>query len=104
MRMQVQSLSLLSGLRMQCCHELWYRLQMQFGLDPALLWLCHRPAVEAPIRPLARELPHAMGRNLKKSETLGPMLNPQLKQNLRSLCSLSLSLPCNLAVCPSCAV
>ena len=28
MRMQVQTLALLSGLRIQCCCELWYRSQM----------------------------------------------------------------------------
>ena len=30
-------LALLSGLRIQCCHELWYRLQIL--LDLVLLWL-----------------------------------------------------------------
>jgi len=30
------------------------------GLDPALLWLWHRPAAAAAIRPLAWELPHAV--------------------------------------------
>ena len=29
MRLRVPSLALLSGLRIQCCHELWCRLQMQ---------------------------------------------------------------------------
>ena len=29
------------------------------GWDPALLWLWHRPAAMAPIRPLAWELPYA---------------------------------------------
>ena len=29
MSTQVRSLASLSGLRIQCCHELWYRLQMQ---------------------------------------------------------------------------
>ena len=29
------------------------------GLDPALLWLWHRPATTALIRPLAWELPYA---------------------------------------------
>ena len=28
MRMRVQSLALLSGLRTRCCHELWYRSQI----------------------------------------------------------------------------
>ena len=31
------------------------------GLDPALLWLWHRLAATAPIRPLAWEPPYAMG-------------------------------------------
>ena len=32
MRIQVQSLSLLSGVRIQYCHELWCRLQTQLGI------------------------------------------------------------------------
>ena len=31
MRTQVRSLALLSGLSIQCCHELWCRLQMWLG-------------------------------------------------------------------------
>ena len=31
------------------------------GLDPVLLWLWHRLAATAPIRPLAWEPPHAPG-------------------------------------------
>ena len=31
MRTQVQSLALLSGLRIQCCPQLWCRLQIQLG-------------------------------------------------------------------------
>ena len=38
------------------------------GLDPALLWLWRRLAAIAPIRPLAWELPHAMGATLKKKK------------------------------------
>ena len=34
--------------------------------DPALLWLWHRPAVTAPIGPLAWELPYAVGAALEK--------------------------------------
>ena len=30
------------------------------GLDPALLWLWHRPVATAPIRPLAWEPPYAV--------------------------------------------
>ena len=35
------------------------------GSDPALLWLWHRPAATAPIRPPAGEPPYAMGAALK---------------------------------------
>ena len=53
-RTQVQSLDLLSGLRILCCHELWCRPQKRLGShDPMLLWLwlwCG-PASTAPIRP-----------------------------------------------------
>ena len=38
----------------------------QWVKDPALLWLWHRPATTAPIRPLAWEPPYAMGAALKK--------------------------------------
>ena len=36
--------------------------------DPMLLWLWHRLAAAAPIRPLAWELPYATGAALKKKE------------------------------------
>ena len=42
------------------------------GLDPSLLWLWHRPAAIAPIRPLARGPPYAVGaaqENGKKKKT-----------------------------------
>ena len=35
------------------------------GLDPALLWLWRRPAATALIRPLAWELPYAVGTAIK---------------------------------------
>ena len=38
----------------------------QWVRHPALLWLWCRPAAAAPIRPLAWELPHAVGAALKK--------------------------------------
>ena len=38
------------------------------GLDPALLWLWHRPAAVALIRPLAWEPPHAVGVGLKSKK------------------------------------
>ena len=40
----------------------------RLGLDPELLWLCHRPATTAPIRPLAWEPPYAAGAARKKAK------------------------------------
>jgi len=40
----------------------------RYGLDPTLLWLWCRPAAEAPMQPLAWELPYAMGVALKKKK------------------------------------
>ena len=37
------------------------------GSDPELLWLWHRLAATAPIRPLAWEPPHATGAALEKT-------------------------------------
>ena len=45
------------------------------SLDPALLWLWHRPAATAPIRPLAWELPCAAG-------AAQEMAKRQIKKNL----------------------
>ena len=39
------------------------------GLDPALLWLWHRPATIALIGPLAWELPYATGVALIRQKT-----------------------------------
>ena len=39
------------------------------GSDLAWLWLCCSPAAEAPFRPLAWELPYAMGVALKKKKS-----------------------------------
>ena len=38
------------------------------SLDPALLWLWHRPAAAAPIGPLAWESPYAVGVALKSKK------------------------------------
>ena len=51
MRLQVQSLALLSGLK-----------------DAPLLWLWRRQAATAPIRPLAWEPPYAKGAALEKAK------------------------------------
>ena len=61
MRLRVQSLALLSGLRIRRCRELWCRLQTHLGLDPVLLWLWRRPVATALIGPLAWEPPYATG-------------------------------------------
>ena len=46
------------------------------GLDPMLLWLWFRLAVEALIRPLAWKLPYAMGgATLKKIDQRGKTYN-----------------------------
>ena len=66
MRFQVQSLALLSGLRIQRCCELWCRLQMR--LDLALLWLWCKLAAITPIRPLAWEFTYAKGVALKQTK------------------------------------
>ena len=39
------------------------------GSDPELLWLWCRPVATGPIRPLAWELPYAVGAALKKTHT-----------------------------------
>ena len=62
--MQVQSLALLSGLRIWHCHELWCRSQTRLS-DPELLWLWCRPAAIASIWPLAWEPPYAAGAAIK---------------------------------------
>jgi len=68
MRLRVQSLALLSGLRIWHCHEMQCRCGVgcRRGSDLALLWLWHRLAAVALIRPLAWESPYAMGMALKK--------------------------------------
>jgi len=70
MRMWVWSLALLSGLRIRHCHELQCRSQMQLGSLLLLLWLWYRPAAAALIWLLARELPYAVGKALKRQKLL----------------------------------
>ena len=43
-------------------------VDQRYGSDPALLWLWSRSAATAPIRPLAWELPYAMGAALKRQK------------------------------------
>ena len=77
MGMQVQVLALPSGLRIQCCHELWCR-----------------PTAVAPIRPLAWELPYAVGAALKrkKKKSCIPTLQIQVVR-LREVKVTQLALP-----------
>ena len=71
--MQVQSLALLSGLRILRCRELWHRSQIWLGSRIAVAM--HRPAVTALIVSLAWEPPHAVGAALiKKKKNLGVQL------------------------------
>ena len=63
-RMQVQTLALLSGLRIRVAVS--YDVGRRCGLDPMLLWLWCRPAATALIRPLAWGLPYATGTTLKR--------------------------------------
>ena len=65
---QVQSLALVSGLRIWCCHELWYRSQMWLGSDVAMAVAGHRPGTTAPIQPLSWEPPYAVGVALKRQK------------------------------------
>ena len=67
MRMQVESLALLSGLRIWCCCELGVGLRR--GSDPELLWLC-RPVATVSIQPLSWEPPCAAGVALKRQKTI----------------------------------
>ena len=63
MKLQVQSLALLSGLRVWHCRSCG--VGHRCGLDLALLWLWHKPAATALFRPLAWEPPFATGAALK---------------------------------------
>ena len=64
MRMRVQSLASLSGLRIWRCCE----LGVGCGSDPALLWLWYWPVATAPIGPLAWEPPYAARVALAKAK------------------------------------
>jgi len=65
-RMRVQSLASLSGLRIWFCHKLW--CSRRYGLNPELLWLWHRLVAIAPIWPLAWELAYAVGMAIKRKK------------------------------------
>ena len=57
MRLQIQSLASLSGLRIWHCHDLWCRSQMWLG--SGVVWLWRGLAAAALIEPLAWEPPYA---------------------------------------------
>ena len=62
------------------------------GLDPMLLWLWHRPAVIAPIRPLSWELPYARGVALKRQKQTNKQTNKQ--KNLKARTKKKNNLAC----------
>ena len=64
MKMQVQSLALLSGLKILHCYKMQYRSQM--WLRMAFLWC--RPAAAALILSLAWELQYVSGVAVKKKK------------------------------------
>ena len=66
MRLWVQSLASLSGLRIQSCGELWYRSQTRLGSQVAVA--VARAAAVALIGPLAWEPPYAAGAALKSQK------------------------------------
>ena len=65
----LEDAGLIPGLRIRCCHKLWHGSQ-RCSLALALLWLWHRSAAVAPIRPLAWELPYAAGATLKRKKKI----------------------------------
>ena len=69
MRMWVQSLDSLSGLKIRHYYELWCGpVGRRRCSDLMLLWLWHRPAAAALIQTLAWELPYAMDAVLKSKK------------------------------------
>ena len=66
MRIQVQSLAPLNGLRIWHCRELWCRSQRQ--LESGIAVAVARPVATAPIQPLAWEFPNATGAAQKKTK------------------------------------
>ena len=83
-RMWVQSLALLSGLRIWCCHKLWCRSQMQRSLDLALLWLWQKSAAAAPIQSLVWELPCAAGTAIEREGEKKKAIKPRTSTSYKS--------------------
>ena len=55
------------------------------GSDPALLWLCHRPASTVPIQPLAWELPYAADVALKRKKQTTKKTNPAYRLEIGTI-------------------
>ena len=91
MRMRVRSLASISGLRIRHCHELHCRSKalLRPGYQ-ALLWLWHRPAAAAQIRPLAWGPPCAAGTALKRKKE--KRILPKFKALIKLSSSTSLLL------------
>ena len=66
MRLWIQSLASISGLRSQCCHEMWCRSQAWIGSLVAVA--VAQAAAVAPTQPLAREPPYTTGPALKSKK------------------------------------
>ena len=66
LRMQVQSVALLCGLRIAMSFGIGHR----HGSDPEWLWLWCRSAAIAPTQPLAWELPYATGAAFKRKKLI----------------------------------
>ena len=69
----------------RCCRELW--CSCIHSLDLGLLWLWHRPAATAPIRPLAWEPSYVTGAALKKKKAKKPKKLYQLVTKVSKLYS-----------------
>ena len=68
MRMQVRSLTSLSGLKIQHFHKLWLRLQMRHKSSIAVAVAVVQASAAALIRPLAQELPYAVSMVVKRKK------------------------------------
>jgi len=79
MRLQVGSLTLLSGLKKGSGVAVSCGVGRRLCSDPALLWLLCRPAAVALIQPLAWKPPYAVGVALKSKK--------KKKKNLRRFVS-----------------
>ena len=71
MRTQVRSLVLLSGLRIQCCCELWYRLQTWFGSHVAVAVVQAGRYSSNSIPSLGTSICHRCGTKKIKRKSLG---------------------------------